>query len=138
MEASQRRSKGTLGKANGRRLNTIAGRRDQLVGKIQEGGITREQAEREIECWGGPRIDDRDDRDNDDKRADGWLICSRAAEGRSGCGIKSSQSCSQLLQIIFRKITDSAGLSLPLSQLIFPRAKVALLQNPPLEQAPTF
>ena len=33
-------------------LDTIAGEQDQLVGKIQERyGITREQAQREIELW---------------------------------------------------------------------------------------
>ena len=44
-------------------LDTIAGRRDQLVGKIQERyGITREQAEREIEAWRGPGIAEADDK----------------------------------------------------------------------------
>jgi uncharacterized protein YjbJ (UPF0337 family) len=44
-------------------LDTIAGRRDQLVGKLQERyGITREQAEREIETWRGPGIAEADDK----------------------------------------------------------------------------
>jgi len=51
--------KGRWGKLADDDLDVIAGKRDQLAGKIQERyGVTKEQAEREVEEWRAAQRDE--------------------------------------------------------------------------------
>jgi uncharacterized protein YjbJ (UPF0337 family) len=59
VEGKWKQAKGSVkerwGKLTDDDLDVIAGKRDQLVGKIQERyGIGREQAQREVESWKYP------------------------------------------------------------------------------------
>ena len=48
-----------MGQAHRRRLDVIAGKRDQLVGKIQEQyGISKDEAEKQVDRFGGTIRDD--------------------------------------------------------------------------------
>ena len=47
------------GRLTGDQLDVVAGKRDQLVGKLQEAyGITRETAERQLAQWQGDQRDE--------------------------------------------------------------------------------
>lgn len=59
MEGKWKQFKGSVkeqwGKLTDDDLDVIAGKKDQLVGKIQERyGISRDHAEREVNSWTGP------------------------------------------------------------------------------------
>ena len=56
VEGNWKQFKGTLkekwGKLTDDELDTIAGKRDQLIGKIQERyGCTRDEADRQVRAW---------------------------------------------------------------------------------------
>lgn len=52
LEATDRTGQGTVGKLTGDDLSQIAGRRDQLAGKIQERyGVAKEEAEQQMQDW---------------------------------------------------------------------------------------
>ena len=67
IEGKWKQMKGSVrerwGKLTDDDLDTIAGKRDQLAGRLQERyGITKEQAEAEIDQWRGSESVDADDR----------------------------------------------------------------------------
>lgn len=67
VEGKWKQVKGTVkerwGKLTDDDLDTIAGKRDQLAGRLQERyGITKEQAEAEIDQWRTPDATDTADR----------------------------------------------------------------------------
>ena len=52
METVQGKAKQQWGKLTDDQLDQLAGKRDQLVGKIQENyGISKEEAERQVKGW---------------------------------------------------------------------------------------
>jgi uncharacterized protein YjbJ (UPF0337 family) len=53
LEAIQGRAKEQWGKLTDDDIDVIAGKRDQLVGKIQESyGIGKDEAEQQVDTWG--------------------------------------------------------------------------------------
>jgi len=52
VEAAQGLAQGTLGKLTDQDLDVIAGKRDQLIGTIQERyGIAKEEAQKQVDDW---------------------------------------------------------------------------------------
>jgi uncharacterized protein YjbJ (UPF0337 family) len=50
-------------------LTVIAGRRDQLVGKIQERyGIAKEEADKQVKTWESTRVNETKDFESEEKR----------------------------------------------------------------------
>ena len=74
VEGKWKQAKGSVkerwGKLTDDDLDVIAGKRDQLVGKIQERyGISKEQAQREVETWKYPATAETLDKEQERRRA---------------------------------------------------------------------
>jgi len=73
VEGKWKQAKGSVkerwGKLTDDDLDVISGKRDQLVGKIQERyGISKEQAQREVETWKYPATPDTMEEEQDKRR----------------------------------------------------------------------
>jgi len=74
VEGKWKQAKGSVkerwGKLTDDDLDVIAGKRDQLVGKIHERyGISKEQAQREVETWKYPATAETSDEERERRRA---------------------------------------------------------------------